>query len=230
MRAGAVRRDGRGRALRRRSARGRPSRRLRRAVCARSCGCVVRGATDLHRRQRSPGRVEPHRVEEYLAAVRLPVLHPSVQSMQTVARNRHRGLPRGQAGLEDSSWLPIAERCSSPKESCITASKTFRTTESPLSHRLVACAFSKIIINTAGVARVIEQVSKGEADAVAALLHERVEAATRERHQAPAASTAHPSESAPNLAAQLRELAELRDQGIPTPEEFDTQKARLLGG
>jgi hypothetical protein len=90
--------------------------------------------------------------------------------------------------------------------------------------------FGKIVISTAGAARVVEQVAKGEAEAVAAVIRDRVEAVTRERHQAPAASTAQPGESAPNLAAQLRELAELRDQGILTPEEFDTQKARLLGG
>jgi hypothetical protein len=32
-------------------------------------------------------------------------MHPPVQSMQTVARNRHRGLPRGQAGLEDPAEM-----------------------------------------------------------------------------------------------------------------------------
>ena len=33
-----------------------------------------------------------------------------------------------------------------------------------------------------------------------------------------------------NLAGELRELAELRDQGILTDAEFEQQKARLLGG
>jgi hypothetical protein len=88
--------------------------------------------------------------------------------------------------------------------------------------------FGKIVINTAGAARVIEKLSKGEAEAVAAVIRERVEAVTRERHQAPMASPAGPGE-APSVAAQLRELAELRDQGILTSDEFDTQKARLLG-
>lgn len=35
--------------------------------------------------------------------------------------------------------------------------------------------------------------------------------------------------SGPDLATQLRDLAELRDDGIITPKEFDSQKARLLG-
>ena len=90
--------------------------------------------------------------------------------------------------------------------------------------------FGKIIIHTAGAARVIEQVAKGEAEAVAAIIRERVEAITRERHYPWATSPVEPHASEPlNLVAELRELAQLRDQGILTPEEFDVQKARLLG-
>ena len=32
-----------------------------------------------------------------------------------------------------------------------------------------------------------------------------------------------------DLVTQLRELADLKDQGILTQQEFDAQKARLLG-
>lgn len=85
--------------------------------------------------------------------------------------------------------------------------------------------FGKIVIHTAGAARVVEQVAKGEAEAVAAVIRERVEAVTRERHY-PAPLPAAPMPL--SLAAELRELAELRDQGILTAEEFDAQKARLL--
>ncbi|HEV8056303.1 MAG TPA: SHOCT domain-containing protein [Nocardioidaceae bacterium] len=46
---------------------------------------------------------------------------------------------------------------------------------------------------------------------------------------APAAPT--PAAGPPvDLADQLRKLAELRDQGVLTPEEFEAQKARLLAG
>lgn len=88
----------------------------------------------------------------------------------------------------------------------------------------------KIVIHTGGAARVIEQVVKGEAESVAAVIRERVEAAIRSYQYPPASHIAAPSESKPlSVAAELRELAELRDQGILTPEEFDAQKARLLG-
>ena len=90
--------------------------------------------------------------------------------------------------------------------------------------------FGTILINTAGAARAVEQVAKGEAEKVAAILRERVEAVTRERHQQPAAVT--PSQSPPpsqGIAAELRELAALRDQEILTAEEFNAEKARLLG-
>jgi hypothetical protein len=89
--------------------------------------------------------------------------------------------------------------------------------------------FGKIVIHTSGAARVVEQVAKGEAEAVAAVIRERVEAVTRERLYPGAAPPTAPTASAPlSLAAELRELAELRDQGILTAEEFDAQKARLL--
>jgi Short C-terminal domain len=41
-----------------------------------------------------------------------------------------------------------------------------------------------------------------------------------------------PPEPAPqqNMVQQLKDLAELKDQGILTEEEFAAQKARILGG
>jgi len=89
--------------------------------------------------------------------------------------------------------------------------------------------WGKIVISTAGAAHIVEQVPKGEAEAVAAIIRERVEGITRERYQAGTAPIT-PHTSAPvSVAAELRELAELRDQGIRTPDEFNTQKANLLG-
>lgn len=46
---------------------------------------------------------------------------------------------------------------------------------------------------------------------------------------APPAPAAPPSADMDAKLAQLRELASLRDAGVLTPEEFEAQKARLLG-
>lgn len=90
--------------------------------------------------------------------------------------------------------------------------------------------FGKIVVHTAGAARVVEQIAKGEAEAVAAVIRERVEAITRERQQPSVVSPAPAGAAAPvGVAAELRELAELRDAGVLTPQEFESQKARLLG-
>jgi hypothetical protein len=39
-----------------------------------------------------------------------------------------------------------------------------------------------------------------------------------------------PAAAAPDPIAQLKQLAELRDQGILTDAEFDAQKAKILAG
>ena len=39
-----------------------------------------------------------------------------------------------------------------------------------------------------------------------------------------------PAAAAPDPIAQLKQLAELRDQGILTDAEFDAQKAKVLAG
>ncbi|CAB4667063.1 unannotated protein [freshwater metagenome] len=44
----------------------------------------------------------------------------------------------------------------------------------------------------------------------------------------PAAPSA-PQAAAPDAAEQLRKLADLRDEGVITPEEFETKKAEILG-
>lgn len=86
--------------------------------------------------------------------------------------------------------------------------------------------FGKILVTTAGNTRVIEQVDKREAEAVSSVVREQVEAATR---RPPAASTAPPARtSARGLADELKGLAELRDAGVLTEQEFAEQKARLL--
>lgn len=92
-------------------------------------------------------------------------------------------------------------------------------------------AFGKILITTAGVTRVIEQVNKGEAEAISAVIRERVDGTTRERAYRPPLTPAAPPAVGPakGIAAELRELAELRDSGILTEDEFAEQKRKLLG-
>jgi putative oligomerization/nucleic acid binding protein len=48
-------------------------------------------------------------------------------------------------------------------------------------------------------------------------------------YAAPAPAAAPPTPDTTDMVAQLRSLAELRDQGILTEEEFAAQKAKLLG-
>jgi hypothetical protein len=50
---------------------------------------------------------------------------------------------------------------------------------------------------------------------------------------APAAAppaAAAPAPAAPNAIEQLKQLGELRDSGVLTPEEFEREKQKLLGG
>ena len=46
----------------------------------------------------------------------------------------------------------------------------------------------------------------------------------------PAPAAAPPAEPQQDMVSQLRELAQLRDDGILTEEEFAAQKAKILGG
>lgn len=91
----------------------------------------------------------------------------------------------------------------------------------------------KIVIHGAGAARVVEQVDKGEAEAVAAIIRDRVDATTREprQKQQQTSDNAAPQPVSPavGIAAELRELASLRDAGVLTDKEFEQQKSRLLG-
>ena len=47
---------------------------------------------------------------------------------------------------------------------------------------------------------------------------------------APAPVAAAPAAPAPSMIDQLKELGELKDQGILTEDEFAAQKAKLLAG
>jgi Short C-terminal domain len=49
-------------------------------------------------------------------------------------------------------------------------------------------------------------------------------------YQEPAPQYAPPPQPQVDMVQQLKDLAELKDQGILTEEEFAAQKARILGG
>lgn len=63
--------------------------------------------------------------------------------------------------------------------------------------------------------------SLAEFDAV----RQRVEAVIEKRHRRP-----EPAASGRDVTSQLRDLADLRDRGVLTDEEFATEKARILRG
>lgn len=58
----------------------------------------------------------------------------------------------------------------------------------------------------------------------------QAEAAAYEQQQAAPAPAPAAGGISDDVVAQLRELAQLRDDGILTEDEFAAQKARLLGG
>lgn len=81
-----------------------------------------------------------------------------------------------------------------------------------------------IRMTVAGNAMEIKQIQKGDPDAVADAIRERVgHGAT-----APAVAAAPDAAPAPDLVEQLRALAGLRDDGILTEDEFSAKKAELL--
>ena len=52
----------------------------------------------------------------------------------------------------------------------------------------------------------------------------------QEEQAAPAPAAAAPAEAAePEYMAELQQLAQLRDQGIISPEEFEAKKKQILG-
>ena len=58
----------------------------------------------------------------------------------------------------------------------------------------------------------------------------RQEAAQAPPEAAPAPVAAAPAAPAPSMIDQLKELGELKSQGILTEDEFAAQKAKLLAG
>jgi hypothetical protein len=61
-----------------------------------------------------------------------------------------------------------------------------------------------------------------------AAAYQQQEAAYAQQQQAAPPPAAAPAEE-PDYMAELQQLAQLRDQGILTPEEFEAKKKQLLG-
>ena len=97
-------------------------------------------------------------------------------------------------------------------------------------------ARTAVIAGTASAVngRVQRRQAEKYADRDAAIAAERTQAYQQQMAAsapAPAPVAAAPAPAAPattDVVAQLRSLAELRDQGILTEEEFAAQKAKLL--
>jgi hypothetical protein len=81
-----------------------------------------------------------------------------------------------------------------------------------------------------GVARTA--VVAGTATAVSGRVHRRQEArwAEQEAQAAPAAAPMAPAGPTPDKYEQLKQLGELKAQGILTEAEFEAQKALILAG
>ena len=79
--------------------------------------------------------------------------------------------------------------------------------------------------STGGKSVALEGIPKSDAERVKGLIDDGVAAAKGGASRSPAASTP----PALDVADQIRKLAELRDQGILTEEEFAAQKSKLLG-
>jgi hypothetical protein len=82
------------------------------------------------------------------------------------------------------------------------------------------------IESTGGKSFMLEGIPKADAERVKGLLDNAVAAAKGGTSTSPPTAASPP---ALDLADQLRKLAELRDQGILTDDEFAAQKAKLLG-
>ena len=78
---------------------------------------------------------------------------------------------------------------------------------------------------TAVSGRVVQRQSAGQREGGEAALDEQAQAAASQAPPAPPLAA-----QSDDLISQLRELGQLRQQGVLTEEEFATQKARLLNG
>lgn len=79
----------------------------------------------------------------------------------------------------------------------------------------------RIEVSHSGMTAEITNMQHGQADAITRAFHQL-------RHDSSAGASQPAEALLPDPADQLRKLAELRDQGIVTAEEFESKKAELL--
>lgn len=80
-------------------------------------------------------------------------------------------------------------------------------------------ALGTIVVFASGNKAEIKNVAKGDGKAIVDALRERL---------ADSPTGAAPGPAAPDVMAQLKQLGELKDAGILSPEEFDAKKQDLL--
>jgi hypothetical protein len=85
-----------------------------------------------------------------------------------------------------------------------------------------AAATTAVVAGTAGAVRHRQQERYAAQDQA-----EYEQAMQQQQAYAPPPTAAAPAE--PDYVAELEQLAQLRDQGILTPEEFEAKKKQLLG-
>ena len=83
--------------------------------------------------------------------------------------------------------------------------------------------FGKLAVASMGKVSAIDKLNKAEAQKAKAIIEEQAAAA---HHALVGAGTATTPQ--PDIADQIKKLADLRDAGILTEEEFATKKAELL--
>ncbi|HSK98297.1 MAG TPA: SHOCT domain-containing protein [Euzebyales bacterium] len=95
-------------------------------------------------------------------------------------------------------------------------------------------ARTAVIAGTASAVRgrVERRQAERFADRDAQIYAQRTQAYNQQMYQqaAPAAPHAPQAPANDDVITQLKQLGELRDQGLLTDEEFAAQKARILGG
>ena len=72
-------------------------------------------------------------------------------------------------------------------------------------------------------------VVAGTATAVSGRVARRQQNKYAAQEQEAAAAAPAPAAAEPEYMAELQQLAQLRDQGIVTPEEFEAKKKQILG-
>jgi hypothetical protein len=85
------------------------------------------------------------------------------------------------------------------------------------------------IVGAAARTAVVAGTATAVSGRVAHRQHERYAAEAQQAQPAAPDAAAAPVATEPDYMAELEQLAQLRDQGILTPEEFEAKKKQVLG-